>query len=237
MEPEHSAAVDLYWIPLGAGGHCVRFNGKVYEALFAARERRPRRDLYHAAMVIDLGRERFTIELAPSPDAREASRGVIATGPVGARWAGRLRLFRYELRCWRGGTIPDLADAVGGPHRLSHEAAVAQRVLDLMAEVPTPVWGRDELHAGEWWNSNSVIAWLIATAGLDADDLHPPLHGRAPGWDAGLVVARRVRIAGFHGSQLSRDPARKGWMRRMDAGLCTGSMHIDLTTTRSKEES
>jgi hypothetical protein len=72
MEPERPAAVDLYWIPLGAGGHCVRFNGKVYEALVAARERRPRRDLYHAAMVISLGRERFTIELAPSPDAREA---------------------------------------------------------------------------------------------------------------------------------------------------------------------
>jgi hypothetical protein len=24
-----AAAVDLYWIPLGAGGHSVRFNGKV----------------------------------------------------------------------------------------------------------------------------------------------------------------------------------------------------------------
>ena len=88
MEPAHSAAVDLYWIPLGAGGHCVRFNGKVYEALVAARERRPRRDLYHAAMVVELGGDRFTIELAPSPDARESSRGVVATGPVGARVRG-----------------------------------------------------------------------------------------------------------------------------------------------------
>ena len=25
-------AVDLYWLPLGAGGHFVRFNGRVYEA-------------------------------------------------------------------------------------------------------------------------------------------------------------------------------------------------------------
>ena len=24
--------VDLFWLPLGAGGHCVRFNGRVYEA-------------------------------------------------------------------------------------------------------------------------------------------------------------------------------------------------------------
>ncbi len=29
MEPVHATAVDLYWIPLGAGGHSVRFNGKV----------------------------------------------------------------------------------------------------------------------------------------------------------------------------------------------------------------
>jgi len=225
MEPEHSAAVDLYWIPLGAGGHCVRFNGKVYEALFAARERRPRRDLYHAAMVVDLGDDRFTIELAPSPDARAASRGVIATGPVGARWAGRLRLFRYELRCWRGGTIPDLADAVGGPHRLSHEAAAAQRVLDLMAEVPTPVWGRDELHAGEGWNSNSVIAWLVARAGLAAVDLEPPLNGRAPGWDAGLEVARRDPDCGFSriaaprgsGSRRVDPPDGRGVVRRQHA--------------------
>ena len=32
----------------------------------------------------------------------------------------------------------------------------ARRLLDLVATVPTPVWGRDELDAGEMWNSNSV---------------------------------------------------------------------------------
>jgi hypothetical protein len=57
--------------------------------------------------------------------------------------------------------------------------------------VPRPVWGRDELKAGEMWNSNSMIAWLIATAGLSTDDLRPPPRGRAPGWRAGLEVARR----------------------------------------------
>jgi hypothetical protein len=237
MEPEHSAAVDLYWIPLGAGGHCVRFNGKVYEALVAARERRPRRDLYHAAMVVGLGGDRFTIELAPSPDAREANRGVVATGPVGARVAGRLRLFRYELRCCRGGTIPDLGDAVGGPSRLSQDAGVARRVLDSMAEVPTPVWGRDELHAGEWWNSNSVIAWLIATAGLSAADLRPPLNGRAPGWDAGLEVARRgcgVRVFPESGSAGIRfgTGGSAGW-----TGGCAQAACNRPQSTRSKEES
>ncbi len=184
-------AVDLYWIPLGAGGHCVRFNGRVYEAVAAVRRRRSRRDLYHAALVVESGGDRFTIEIAPSPDADEASRGVVATGAVGSCHIGRWRLFRYEVRCWRGGTVPDLAAAVGGPGRLTDDPQLARRLLGLVASVPTPVWGRDELNAGEMWNSNSVIAWLLARAGFRADGLHPPDSGRAPGWDAGLTVAHR----------------------------------------------
>ena len=184
-----TAAVDLYWIPLGAGGRCVRLNGRVFEALTAARERRPRCDLYHAALVASVDGERYAIELAPSPDGDLASRGVVATGPVGSRRLGRMRLFRYELRCWPGGTIPDLAYAVGGPMRLTSDPARVRRLLELAASVPTPVWGRDELCAGEMWNSNSVIAWLIATAGLDAEALALPADGRAPGWSAGLARA------------------------------------------------
>ena len=46
---DHSVAtaVELYWIPLGAGGHSVRFNGKVYEAISARVARRPSCDIYH----------------------------------------------------------------------------------------------------------------------------------------------------------------------------------------------
>ena len=143
----------------------------------------------------------YAIELAPSPNADEPSRGVVATGPVGSRYAGWLRLFRYEIRCWRGGSIPDLHWAVGGPRRLTGNPAAARRLIDLIAIVPTPVWGRDELKAGEMWNSNSMIAWLIATAGLSTDLLRPPPRGRAPGWDAGLVVARR---SGAHGRDMPR---------------------------------
>jgi hypothetical protein len=193
MQTSRTAAVDLYWIPLGAGGHSVRFNGRVFEAIEAARQHRQRCDLYHAALVVELDGDRYTIEIAPSPEADEASRGVVATGAVGSRYVGWLRLFRYEVRCWRGGAIPDLREAVGGPHRVSSDPRAARRLLDLVATVPTPVWGRDELRAGEMWNSNSMIAWLIATAGLPADLLRPPLDGRAPGWDAGLEVARRGR--------------------------------------------
>ena len=41
------------------------------------------------------------------------------------------------------------------------------------------------------WNSNSVTAWLIACGGMDTESIHPPTGGRAPGWHAGLVAARR----------------------------------------------
>jgi hypothetical protein len=30
------SAIDLYWLPLGAGGHSVRLNGLVFEAIAAA---------------------------------------------------------------------------------------------------------------------------------------------------------------------------------------------------------
>jgi hypothetical protein len=196
MQTSPAAAVEMYWIPLGAGGHVVRANGRIFEAIAAARGHRRRCDLYHAALVVELDGDRYAIELAPSPDADEASRGVLATGAVGSRFAGWLRLFRYEVRCCRGGSIPDLVEAVGGPRRLSSDARTARRLLDLVAIVPTPVWGRDELKAGEMWNSNSMIAWLLASAGLPTDDLRPPPHGRAPGWNAGLeVVARGTRAA------------------------------------------
>jgi hypothetical protein len=200
MQTSHAAAVELYWIPLGAGNRCVRFNGRVFEAMQAARRHRPRCDLYHAALVVELDGEDYTIEVAPSPDADTASRGVVATGAVGSRYVGWLRLFRYEVRCCRGGSIPDLGEAVGGACRLSSSPRVARRLLDVVAAVPAPVWGRDELEAGEMWNSNSMIAWLIASADLSTEHLRPPPRGRAPGWDAGLVVARRTRARRGRGS-------------------------------------
>ena len=131
------------------------------------------------------------IEVAPAPDSVGARRGVVAEGPVGARFAGVFRLFRYEVRCWYGGAIPDIHEAVDSPVRLTDDPLAAHRLLELASHVPTPVWGRDELETGDMWNSNSVVAWLVAKAGLAVDDVRPPPHGRAPGWKAGLVVAQR----------------------------------------------
>jgi hypothetical protein len=70
------ATVDLYWLPLGAGGHFVRLNGHIYEALL-----------------------------------------------------------------WLGGHIPDVAEAVDSPRHLANDKDRARRVLDLIAQVPTPVGG------------------------------------------------------------------------------------------------
>jgi len=65
-------------------------------------------------------------------------------------------------------------------------------VLELVPEFPTHTWGRDELSAGEMWNSNSLASWLLARAGLGTSDIGPPPGGRAPGWEAGLIVASRA---------------------------------------------
>jgi hypothetical protein len=178
------AAVDLYWLP-------VRLNGRMFEAAAARAARRPACDLYHSALEVRVAAARFVIEQAPVCDAHGEQRGVVGEGPVGIRWAGRFRIFRYEIRRWRNGQIPDAREAVESPLRLTDEETRAQRVLDLVPQVPTPAWGRDELETGDMWNSNSVTAWLIARSGMDIESIHPPKGGRTPGWPAGLVVARR----------------------------------------------
>jgi hypothetical protein len=188
------ASIDLYWLPLGAGGHFVRLNGRIYEALKAHRERRRPLDLYHTALEVRVPEGRFIIENAwPIPDANGASRGVVVEGPVGSRRFRRLRVLRYEIRRWRDGVIADADEAVASPQRLSEDPRVARELLDVVGSVPVLVWGRDELGAGDMWNSNSVIAWVLARSGLQPDAIHPPVGGRAPGWEAGVVVASRHR--------------------------------------------
>ena len=112
----------------------------------------------------------------------DEDRGVVGEGAVGVAALARLALFRYEVRRWREGLIPDIDEAVDSPNRLSDDPDCARRLLELVPEVPTPVWGRDDLHAGEMWNSNSTISWLIARSGLDVESIALPRGGRAPRW-------------------------------------------------------
>jgi hypothetical protein len=186
------AGIELYWLPLGAGGWFVHLNGRIWEAIHALLEHRRPLDLYHTALVVRVPEGRFVIENCwPIPGADGPSRGVLVEGPVGSRRMARWRMFRYEVRRWRDGVIADADEAVASPQLLSDDPALAYRLLDLVGSLPRPVWGRDELGAGEMWNSNSVIAWLLARSGLPTDTIHAPAGGRAPGWQAGLITARR----------------------------------------------
>jgi hypothetical protein len=189
------SAVNLFWIPLGAAYHFVRLNGRLYEAVSAVLRHRPRCDIYHSALEIVLPAARYMVEMTPVPDASGPTRGVIAEGPVGARAAGCLRLFRYEVRRWRDGVVPDLGYAVSSPVPVTRDPATATRIFDVLPAVPTPTWGRDELHAGEMWSCNSVISWALARAVIDPEGIPFPPHGRAPGWDAGRIVAHRLQPA------------------------------------------
>jgi hypothetical protein len=190
--PSTDTGVDLYWLPLGAGGRFVRSNGRLYEALAARLEHRDRSDLYHSALEVRLAGDRYVIEQAPVWNMKQPDRGVVGEGPVGTEWLGRCKLFRYEIRRWHNGVIPDCDEAVDSPRRVSSDPSRAQQLLHLVPGFPTATWGRDEQHTGEMWNSNSLTAWLLARSGHDTDTICPPAHGRAPGWHAGLTVAART---------------------------------------------
>ena len=189
---ELPVGVHLYWIPLGAGGSgFVRLNGRLYEWFKAGWDRRQPLDLYHTALQVQLPDHRFVIEtMWPSPDQDTSSRGVVVEGPVGASVFSRWRVFRYEVRRWREGILPDADQAPGGPVLVTAREDLARLVLALVEEVPVLIWGRDQSRVGEMWNSNSVISWLLARAHL-LDGVKPPRGGRAPGWDAGKEVARQ----------------------------------------------
>lgn len=205
-----TASVDLYWLPLGAGGRFVRLNGRVFEALASLYGRRPALDLYHSALEVRLAGDRFVIEMGPEPRGDPASRGGICGGPVGMRLLGRLRLFRYEVRSARGGAIPDIAEAVGGAHRVSQNIGQARRLLELIPQFPTGTWGRDEFRTGEMLNSNSLTSWLLASSGHDMTTISCPGHGRAPGWSAGLTLAARERTVMQRATELGVERALKG---------------------------
>jgi hypothetical protein len=202
------ARVDLYWLPLGAGdaSGCARWNGRVFEAIVAHHQHRQTRDLYHSALIVHLGGDRYAIEMAPAWGNKEHDRGVVSGGAVGLPWLGRSRFFRYEIRRWRDGTIPDIAEAVASPRHLSTDIRRARKLLDLVPAFPAVTWGRDELHAGEMWNSNSLIAWLLARSGHHVDTIEMPARGRAPGWSAGLIVASRQEADIPGGATPARGP-------------------------------
>jgi hypothetical protein len=141
-------------------------------------------------MIVTVDGRRTAVEMAPVWTKR-GERGVVAEGPVGGRLVGRSRLFRYEIRRWIGGSIPDADAVVEGPVTITTRCEPARRVVELVPDFPTLVWGRDELDTGDMWNSNSLVSWLLVRAEVDLTRIGPPGGGRAPGWHAGVVAATR----------------------------------------------
>ena len=113
------SGIDLYWLPLGAGGHSVRLNGRIFEAIAARLHGRPACDLYHSALVVWVPEGRFVIEQAPARDGNGADRGVVAVGAVGSDVGRPLPALplrsaplarRCHPRCCRGGGEPAAAE-------------------------------------------------------------------------------------------------------------------------------
>ncbi|QGU08762.1 hypothetical protein COCCU_14360 (plasmid) [Corynebacterium occultum] len=188
MNSPHAA---LWWLPVGAGGHFVIHTSHWWEAMAARREKRPSQPLYHAALEIFTGTTRYVIEMGPAWGQTVTGRGVVATGPVGMEFLGRWRLFRYEVRCWEDGVIPDRDFAVGEVLEIPLTAREAGDMIARTTTVPPLTWGRDEFGIGDMWNSNSLVAWLLHTGGVEAADFVPPSPGRAPGWQAGIIAAEQ----------------------------------------------
>ena len=187
MEPERGSSVDLFWIPVGAGTHFQRYSLVLYEELVARWARRRRLGLLHAALKVCVAGDRFTIEAAPASGGPNPSGEV--TGPVGSTWAGRLRLFRYQVYVRPGDRLSDQAWAVAPPIPLTHDAGVASRILDLATQVPAYTWGRRRPGHSEMWTSDSTVSWLLLRAGIESGEIGVPAGYRAPGWVSGIEEA------------------------------------------------
>ncbi len=73
----------LYWLPLGAGGHSVRWNGRILEAIMARHQHRAVRELYHSALEVRIGDERYVIEMTPVWASDATDRGASARARSG----------------------------------------------------------------------------------------------------------------------------------------------------------
>ena len=112
--------VDLYWLPLGAGGHSVQVErSRAFEAVAARLAAAVVLcDLYHSALVLRLPQGRFVIEQAPirgRATVQGAGRGRRGARSV-ARWAGRVAdLPLRGAPLARRVRFPTSADAVDSP--------------------------------------------------------------------------------------------------------------------------
>lgn len=191
-----ASSVELWWIPVGADTHVQAASLACYEWLAAFTGGRPRQTLVHAGLTGALDGRPFALEVAPAFQFPASNDEL--SGPVGASWAGRWRLFRYRVHTgWdTEAHLPDEARAVAPPVRLDGRGATVGRVLALSQQSPCYVWGRRRPGHPEMWTSNSTVAWTLTKAGIDTATLAVPDGCRAPGWASGLAEAGDWPVGG-----------------------------------------
>ncbi|MGE5595432.1 MAG: hypothetical protein ACM3S1_05290 [Hyphomicrobiales bacterium] len=187
------ATVTLYWLPVGAGTHFQRSSLRVYAAFEALVARRRPVEFLHAGLKLAIDGRRYTLELTPVP--RRQPVAPLVSGAVGSAWAGRLRLFRYQLICLESERLPDEEYVVGEPIELAEDGGFAERVLARARIVPAHTWGRRVAGTTEMWTSDSAVSWLVTKAGIAAGDIAVPKGYRAPGCRAGACPAGQAAVA------------------------------------------
>ena len=191
MEPG-PAAVELYWLPLGAGGHSVQVQ--------RPRLRGPGRGARPAALDL-ISTTRHYASVSPREGSSSNRRlfpiGVAANvasssrGRSAADGLGDFACFVTRSGSGLAARFPTSRRPLTARETTERRRDTGRRVLARAEEVPPLTWGRDEMRTGEMWNSNAVIAWVLSRSGIDAAQVMPPRGGRAPGWNAGLAVAQR----------------------------------------------
>ena len=96
-------SIELWWLPVGAGGCVVKRTSRFWELPCAARDRRRPQPLFHAALELYLADHRYVIEMTPAWGKPSEARGVIGQGPVGLKILGQLRLFDMRSEPGRRG--------------------------------------------------------------------------------------------------------------------------------------
>ncbi len=180
---------DLYWIPVGAGTTVQRGTLRAYEAIAACLQRRAPMALVHGGLVGKRAGSGFSLELMPAQRGPNVRNEVV--GPVGMAFAGRIRLFRYQVCLLANEALPDQVWAVGPPIRLTCDPEAVAAIHDWSRRVPAYVWGRRRPGHPEMWTSDSALAWILVKAGILAEQVAIPNGCRAPGWAAGLADAGR----------------------------------------------
>ena len=180
------ATVDLLWIPLGGPVRGAR-PARLFEKVLALAQRRPTYDLCHSALAVTVPTGRSVIEMHPSDRMANGEAWSVRVASQRRGWAISAVPVR-EIRRWREASSRTKARRFHGDR--GRRSGGAERLLDLVSSVPTPVWVPDELGAGESGTRTQSCRGCSRGPESIPRRSDRPRRSRSR-WDAGLVVAAR----------------------------------------------